>query len=135
MRTQQALARRRDAVRRYRERHPERVKVQRRSTYLARKRRGMELLGGCYCAACGCDEIDFLEINHINGGGCVEIREQGNRMIDNVLSGKRSPVGLNVLCRVCNALDYLERKAPEASGQFVVRWEKFTERKAERVDA
>ena len=66
-----AKERHREAVRRYRERNADRVRLSRRKQYIARKRRAMEMLGGCRCCNCGCDELSFLEINHINGGGCV----------------------------------------------------------------
>jgi hypothetical protein len=101
----------------------------------------MEMLGGCQCCNCGCDELSFLEINHIDGGGCVEFRERGNRVIDDLVSGKRKTDGLNVLCRVCNALDYLASKNPEAAAAFTVgwdcdvivkRWETLTGKKAVR---
>lgn len=112
-----------EAVRQYRLRNPDRVKDARKLQYTARKRRAMEILGGCQCCNCGCDEIRFLEINHIHGGGCVEFRERGNRIIDDLLSGKRTSKGLNVLCRVCNALDYLARKNPDAAAAFTVKWD------------
>jgi hypothetical protein len=67
--------------------------------------------------------LSFLEINHIDGGGCVEFRERGNRVVDDLVSGKRTTDGLNVLCRVCNALDHLARKNPEASAAFTVGWD------------
>jgi hypothetical protein len=111
-----------EAVRQYRLRNPGRVKDSRQSQYLARKRRAMEILGGCKCCNCGCDELSFLEINHINGG-CVEFRERGNRIVDDLLANKRTSEGLNVLCRVCNALDHLARKNPEAAAAFTVGWD------------
>lgn len=110
------------AVRQYRSRNPDRVKESRRSQYVSRKTRAMEMLGGCQCCNCGCDELSFLEINHIGGGGCIEFRKRGNRVVDDLVSGKRTADGLNVLCRVCNALDHLARKNPEAASAFTVEW-------------
>ena len=86
----------------------------------------MEMVGGAACAECGCDELGFLEFNHIDGGGCEDHRRHGNTMMDRLLSGQRSPTGINVLCRVCNAIDFLARKNPGAAGHFLTRWEKFT---------
>lgn len=119
----QAKERHREAVRRYREKNADRVRLSRRKQYIARKRRAMEMLGGCRCCNCGCDELSFLEINHINGGGCVEFRARGNRVVDDLVSGKRTTDGLNVLCRVCNALDHLARKNPDAAAAFTVGWD------------
>lgn len=112
-----------ESVRQYRSRNPDRVKESRRSQYVSRKIRAMEMLGGCQCCNCGCDELSFLEINHIGGGGCVEFRERGNRVVGNLVSGKRTTDGLNVLCRVCNALDHLARKNPEAASAFTIQWD------------
>jgi len=112
-----------EATRRYRNRHPEKVKEMREKTYNSRKRRAMEMLGGAKCIRCGCDEIKFLEFNHKNGGGCKEIKQgKYQYMADKLLSGKRSPNGLEVLCRVCNALDFLERKNKEIAKKYKIEW-------------
>jgi len=110
-------------TRRWRKRHPERVKELRKKLYNNRKRRAMEMLGGAKCVRCGCDEIDFLEFNHINGGGCKEIKQgQYLYMADKLLSGKRKPEGLEVLCRICNALDFLERKNKQSAKKYQIKW-------------
>lgn len=68
------------------------------------------------CAMCGCDDTRFLEINHIEGGGRKE--QQGLKKTDHNVStnfvmlihkGKRGVEDLNLLCRVCNSIDHLER--------------------------
>ena len=126
-------------TRNYRARNPEKVRETRQRVYRDRKRRAMEMLGGAVCADCGCDELTFLEINHIGGGGCVEIRQNGNTTVDRLLAGQRGPEGLNVLCRVCNAVEFLSRKNPDAKGRFKIewqgdvilkRWEEFTGKQA-----
>jgi len=68
------------------------------------------------CVNCGCDDTRFLEINHIKGGGWKERRslkkKDPNVSIDFVLliqRGKRDVEDLNLLCRVCNSIDHLER--------------------------
>lgn len=121
-------------TRAYRKRHPERVKISRKKVYLKRKQKAFELLGGAFCADCGCDEIAFLEINHINGGGSKEHKKRKCCLADSILSGKRSTDGLNVLCRVCNAIDFLKRKKPDSFGYHIARWEKFTGKKAELLN-
>lgn len=110
-------------TRAYRARNPERVRETRQRVYWDRKRRAMEMLGGAECAECGCDELTFLEINHVGGGGCVDHRENGNTMVDRLLARQRGPEGLNVLCRVCNAVEFLTRKNPNAKGRFKIAWE------------
>lgn len=92
------------------------------------------MLGGAVCVSCGCDDIRFLEINHVNGGGCKEHRARRQGLTDPLLKGDRSTDGLNVLCRVCNAIDFLERKHPGASKRFTIRFQKFSGKKAKRED-
>ena len=68
------------------------------------------------CAMCGCDDTRFLEVNHIKGGGRKE--QKGLKKKDHNIStnfvmlihkGKRGVEDLNLLCRVCNSIDHLER--------------------------
>jgi len=65
------------------------------------------------CARCGCDDTKFLEINHIKGGGNKEHKKRGKKVTRNMIllihHKKRSVEDLNLLCRICNALDHLER--------------------------
>jgi len=111
-------------TRNYRKRHPERVRRLRAAQYWRRKTRALEMLGGAWCQKCGCTYLKYLEINHINGGGTTEIKAMGGSLVDTILSGKRNPAGLNVLCRVCNAADYLKRKCPDG-GMFIITWERL----------
>ena len=66
------------------------------------------------CANCGCDDPRFLEINHIKGGGNQEHKKRGKNVTRNMILliylKKRGIEDLNILCKICNALDYLERK-------------------------
>lgn len=113
-------------VAKWRRLNPEKQKLARSRTYINRKRRAFEALGGAICAHCGCDEMSFLEINHINGGGCVEWRQRRASIHDYILSGKRSVEGLNVLCRVCNAMEFLKNKKANATGNYKIVWCKYT---------
>lgn len=64
------------------------------------------------CENCGCNDLRILEINHINGGGTKE-REGGkssNQFATDIYMGRRGVDDLNLLCKVCNALHYLEMK-------------------------
>ena len=109
-------------TKRYREKHRERVNASMRKTHMNRKKRMFEKLGGAFCVRCGCDELIFLEINHKNGGGCREFKENKASLSSKILSGERKTDDLECLCRVCNALDFLERKNKEASKRFVIHW-------------
>jgi len=119
-----------EATNRYRLKHPEKAKQIMKNTYWNRKKRAMDLIGGPTCVSCGCNEIAFLEINHIEGGGCKDVKENGNRIVTRLLTGDVDSNGFNVLCRACNAVDYLMRKKPKAKGVFKIVWEEYSGKKA-----
>lgn len=123
-----------EASRRYRAKYPQKIKATNQRIYWERRKRAFNLIGGAVCVECGCDEIKFLEINHIEGGGTKEHRSRKQGLTDPLLKGTRKPTGLNVLCRICNALDYLKRKHPESLAPFEIRWQKFSGKKAVRED-
>lgn len=62
------------------------------------------------CANCGCGDIRFLEINHINGGGRKEYKKIKTSFYNYILNGNRKINDLNVLCKVCNTLHYIQKK-------------------------
>lgn len=114
------------ATRRYRLKHPERTKQIRQNVYKGRKLRVLEKVsknGKICCEGCGCTELSFLEINHLNGGGSKEFKENRKNTQDRILKGERKTDDLNILCRVCNALDHLARKNIMQSKRFNVKWE------------
>ena len=65
------------------------------------------------CVRCGCDDYRLLEINHKNGGGKKELKnfQKYGRSIEEVIRrGWRETDDLELLCRPCNQIHYLERK-------------------------
>jgi hypothetical protein len=110
--------------RRYRRSHAATYRAKRRRNAQTQKRRALEMLGGAICRRCGCTDIRILEVNHRQGGGRKEIvlNGGGNRMHLNILTGRRSVGDLEVLCRPCNAVDYIERKFPELVSKLHVVW-------------
>ena len=71
--------------------------------------KAMNVQGGKLCANCGCDEVGLLEINHINGGGRAASKTRQNRQLyRDIVKGAVSLSDYNVLCRVCNALHYIQ---------------------------
>jgi hypothetical protein len=73
------------------------------------RERAMDVLGGKRCVNCGCDEVSLLEINHINGGGRAMAKMRQNRQLYRDIAKGRVELGdYNVLCRVCNALHYIQ---------------------------
>ncbi|MCA1632679.1 MAG: hypothetical protein LC802_02920 [Acidobacteria bacterium] len=72
------------------------------------REKAIDLLGGKWCADCGCDEFTLLEINHIHGGGRAAAKVRQNRQLyRDIVSGRVELSDYNVLCRVCNALHYV----------------------------
>lgn len=61
----------------------------------------IEKYGG-KCACCDEERIQFLGIDHIDGGGNKHRKEIGNRTIYEWLRSKKYPKGFQVLCHNCN---------------------------------
>ena len=79
-------------------------------TKMRTKNKVFDLLG-TKCIYCGCDDLNALEINHINGGGTKERKK--SKIISlwqAVAYGHRKTDDLELVCRVCNAAHYLELK-------------------------
>lgn len=60
--------------------------------------------GDPHCACCSCDVIEFLSIDHINGGGNQD-RQKRKRKYQTTyeyLKGEGFPLGFRVLCYNCN---------------------------------
>ncbi|MCP9492906.1 MAG: hypothetical protein MSG64_00465 [Pyrinomonadaceae bacterium MAG19_C2-C3] len=73
------------------------------------REKAIEILGGKQCAKCGCDEYSLLEINHIKGGGQAEQKLKSPRQLcRDIIKANVDRSEYNVLCRVCNALHYVE---------------------------
>ena len=66
------------------------------------------------CNRCGCNDLKLLEINHINGGGRQEYKNSthhGNVHFHRlIVTGRRKINDLELLCRPCNSIHYLELK-------------------------
>lgn len=132
--TEQRKARHARYVQKWRQNNPEKQSLARKRAYDNRKVKAFSLLGEVRCRRCGCDELHFLEFNHKKGDGCKEWRETGGKaMMDLILTRKRRIDDLEILCRVCNALDFLERKNKIAAKRFNVHWKKLTDQKAEKI--
>ena len=83
----------------------------------------LQKLGG-KCVYCGCNVLEALEINHVNGGGAKENKgAQRRRYLNDILNGKRDD--LELTCRVCNALHYMKLKGFNG---WTVSWTKPEEK-------
>lgn len=61
------------------------------------------------CIRCGCNDIRFLEINHKNGISHEE-RKESKHIGKAIVKGWRKTSDLEILCRPCNHIHYLEMK-------------------------
>jgi hypothetical protein len=118
---------RREEQRRYHLLHPDKVREERRRYRLKRKlrqpvrtekqkqsnrereqrikREVMQHYGNCMCACCGESHLEFLAIDHVNGGGRKhrkEIRSKGGCHFYLWLRRNGYPEGYQVLCHNCN---------------------------------
>jgi hypothetical protein len=73
------------------------------------------------CTKCGCPVFRCLDINHMNGGGSKE-GLKGEIMRRAIASGRRKTDDLNLLCKPCNIIDYVEREFGELGGRWEIRW-------------
>jgi len=109
----------------YNKKHPERIVAYRRYDKKYKKERGkisrervkkvvFNILSknNPLCSNCGCDDQRLLEVNHKIGGGNKELQngKKTNVFMWDIYMGRRKTDDLNLLCRVCNALHYLELK-------------------------
>lgn len=79
------------------------------------RRRALFKVGGSIkpkCIRCGCDDSRLLEINHKELVG--RNREHtGHGFFTAIVNGTYQVIGLEILCRPCNAIHYLEKKLGE----------------------
>ena len=81
---------------------------------------------GGKCVNCGCTIQDALEINHKNGGGRKEYHGggAGDRQKDilfAIMNGTRRTEDLELGCKICNALHYIET-IKKLLGKWTVMW-------------
>jgi hypothetical protein len=79
--------------------------------WMRRQRRRALILvgqGAIACVRCGCDRPELLEINHKNGGGRKDL--VGKWFYRAIVKLERDTGDLELLCRPCNAIHYLESK-------------------------
>jgi len=63
------------------------------------------------CVRCGCTDLRFLEFNHKNGGGYKESQQKGvNGGLYYRINYGRKTDDLELLCRPCNHIHFLEMK-------------------------
>lgn len=76
------------------------------------RRRAVMLVGRAViaCVRCGCDRLELLEINHINGGGGKELKGTGHKFYRDIALMRRTVEDLELLCRPCNSIHFLEMK-------------------------
>lgn len=79
--------------------------------------------GQIKCIHCGCDKQELLEINHINGGGTKENAHPA-KFYYGILRGERRIEDLELRCKICNALHYLEMQYGRT--EYMIRWDNLS---------
>ena len=94
-------------IRDYRRKHKDEINSKQKIYTRSRRLKVLEYYGGTppTCACCGESHIEFLSIDHINGGGHQHRLSLGSsgRAIYNYLIKENFPLGYRVLCTNCNA--------------------------------
>lgn len=106
------------AAKKWRENNPERYKASwKKHNRKFKKNVLLKISNELKCVRCGCDRFEFLEINHKNGGGAQERKNNGSSNMtfySLILKGERSTTDLEILCKPCNSIHYLELKSGES---------------------
>lgn len=71
-------------------------------------RKTIFIMMGSKCNKCGNTDLRVLQINHINGDGRIELKNNANFYRD-IYTGKRKIDDLELLCANCNILFEYER--------------------------
>lgn len=58
--------------------------------------------GNPRCVCCGITDLQFLSIDHIDGGGKAHLRREGNKPLVYLLQRDNYPDGYQILCYNCN---------------------------------
>jgi hypothetical protein len=79
-------------------------KSHRSSTYKGVRMQALQAYGGPTpaCTCCGEDVLQFLALDHINGGGHKQRKETGGGGFYTWLRRNNYPEGFRVLCHNCN---------------------------------
>jgi len=72
------------------------------------------------CVNCGCNDIAILEVNHIERNVTEQERRNSRRFYIDIISGARPTIDLEILCKLCNWLHYMN--ALGYSG-WLIQWQ------------
>ena len=88
-------------AREWRNKNKERHSQVQRARRIRLKIGAFNAYGGCICVCCGESILEFLSIDHINGGG-TKHKKEINQHIYEWLRDNKYPSGFQVLCHNCN---------------------------------
>jgi hypothetical protein len=110
----------------WRSKNPEKVREMCRKRHQRLRRRALEKIGLLICNNCGCDKYELLEINHIDGEGNKERKQKRTSVFYlDIIYGRRVIKDLEILCRPCNHIHYLELKYNKLP--YEIKWRKQVE--------
>ena len=106
----------------WRKKNPEGFKKQSRNYIKNLRKKALIIIsnGKLYCKNCGCDDYNFLEINHKNLDG----KNDRNRLKFHlkIKRGERKIDDLEILCKICNILHFIEYKYGRS--KYKIIWHK-----------
>jgi hypothetical protein len=91
----------------YRETHKDNIKIYNKTSRANLRLEVLNNYGGAICACCGENIIEFLDIDHIDGGGTKHKKIIGYNALYRWLRDNNYPDGYQVLCRNCNWGKYI----------------------------
>ena len=104
---------RKEYQKKWRENNKEKSHICYRNWYTNLKKKVLQKLargGKICCRRCGSEDLSWLEVNHINGGGRKEYKiKSGVGLYQAIVRGTRKIDDLEILCRPCNLVDAAER--------------------------
>jgi hypothetical protein len=87
-------------IRRYKE-NPKKINIKNTKSYYKLRYEVLKKYGKA-CACCGENDIAFLSIDHINGGGHQDFKKLGSKKFYRMLRNNEISQEYRVLCRNCN---------------------------------
>lgn len=94
--------------------NPEKFVARDKATQQRRRQIKLDVMQhyGNICQCCGEKELEFLTIDHINGGGTQHRKQLKNATIYGWLKKNNYPDGFRVLCMNCNFATRFKKECP-----------------------
>ena len=121
-----------DATNRWKREHPEKYNAYWRRYNRKIRLKALQCVSSdLKCVRCGCDKVELLDINHKECGGYAEFKQKTHSTyIRDIIKGRRGTDDLEILCKLCNNLHYMEFKFGKLP--FTISWNPNNEAATQR---